>query len=213
MPLSPVAEPLPRPVYVIDDEATVRCSTSFLLASAGYVSRPFVSGLDFLEEADVLAPGCILLDIRMPDLDGLAFLERLPEALRMRFPVVVFTGHGDLPTAVRAMKLGARDFVEKPFEDDVLLGVLADLWSELEEVTTRRAARERSEALIAKLSPRELEILTALMAGEPTKRAAHLLGISVRTAEMHRANMLQRLGVRTLAEAMRIAVSAGLIHG
>lgn len=200
----------PRAVYVIDDDSTVRRSTSFLLTSAGYAPRPFVSATDFLEEADLLVPGCVLLDIRMPQLDGLAFLERFPDALRPRFPVVVVTGHGDLPTAVRAMKLGARDFVEKPFEDAVLLDILAGLASELDQEIARDAVRQRSKALIATLSPRELEILKALTAGEPTKRAAHLLGISVRTAEMHRANMLERLGVRTLADAMRIALNAGI---
>ena len=206
-----LADAPPRTVYVVDDDATVRRSTSFMLASAGYEPRPFVSGVDFLDEAAALAPGCTLLDIRMPDLDGFAVLERLPEALKPRFPMVVITGHGDLPSAVRAMKLGARDFVEKPFEDAVLLDILAGLSSDLASAIARQATRERNEALIAKLSPRELEVLKMLMSGEPTKRAAHLLGISVRTAEMHRAHMLERLRVRSLADAMRIGLAAGLV--
>jgi two-component system, LuxR family, response regulator FixJ len=200
----------PRIAYIIDDDATVRCSTSFMLASAGYLSRPFVSGTDFLDEADALPAGCTLLDLRMPQLDGLAFLERLPQDLRSRFPIVVVTGHGDLSTAVRAMKLGARDFIEKPFEDGVLLDILATLSADLEDVVAQQAVRDRSRNLIARLSPRERQMLEALMAGEPTKRAAHLLGISVRTAEMHRARMLERLGVRTRADAMRIGLAAGL---
>lgn len=210
MNLLPDADVPPRAVYVIDDDATIRRSTAFMLGSAGYAPRAFMSGIDFLDAADALAPGGILLDIRMPELDGLAFLERFDEALKARFPVVVVTGHGDLPTAIRAMKLGARDFVQKPFEEAVLLDILAGLSAELHQALVANAGRERAAALVARLSPRELEILKALMTGEPTKRAAHLLGISVRTAEMHRANMLERLGVRTLAEGMRIALAAGL---
>ena len=199
-----------RAVYVIDDDAGVRRSTSFLLSASGYAPRPFVSGTDFLDEAPGLAPGCALLDIRMPQLDGLAVLERIPQDLRASFPMIVVTGHGDMPSAVRAMKLGARDFIEKPFADAVLLDIIARLSDELDEVVARQAARRQNAARIDQLSPREREMLTALMAGETTKSAAHLLGISVRTAEMHRANLFDRLGARTVAEAMRIGFAAGV---
>lgn len=210
MNLSPAPNDPPRAVYVIDDDATVRRSTVFMLTSAGYAPRAFMSGLDFLDDVAGLEPGCVLLDIRMPELDGLAFLERLGPEIAMRFPVVVVTGHGDVPTGVRAMKLGARDFLEKPFAEAELLSILSGLSADLHRTLAANTSREQSAALLAKLSPRERQILQALMSGEPTKRAAHLLGISVRTAEMHRAKMLERLGVRTLAEAMRIALAAGV---
>ena len=137
-------------------------------------------------------------------------LERIPQDLRALFPMIVVTGHGDMPSAVRAMKLGARDFIEKPFADAVLLDIIARLSDELDEVVARQAARRQNAARVDQLSPREREMLTTLMAGETTKSAAHLLGISVRTAEMHRANLFDRLGVRTVAEAMRIGFAAGV---
>jgi two-component system response regulator FixJ len=198
-----------RPVYIIDDDLAVRRSTAFLLTSAHYRPRAFMAAGDFLDEAPLLAPGCVLADIRMPELDGLSFLERLPDELRPRFPVVIITAHGDLPSAVRAMKLGARDFLEKPFEEAALLRLLDDLSGGLETAVTLDAARQESRALIARLTPRETELLQAMLRGQSTKQAAHALGISVRTAEMHRGNLFDRLGVRSMAEAIRIAVQAG----
>jgi len=200
-----------RAVYIIDDDQVVRRSTSFLLSSANYRPRAFMAAADFLDEAPLLDPGCLLLDIRMPELDGLSFLEQFPQELRLRFPIVMITAHGDLPSAVRAMKLGARDFLEKPFEEAALLGLLESLNEGLEAALTIELARQQSRERIGRLTPREADLLRTMLQGETTKQAAHALGISVRTAEMHRGNLLDRLGVRSVAEAIRIAVQAGWV--
>jgi two-component system response regulator FixJ len=200
-----------RAVYIIDDDQVVRRSTSFLLSSANYRPRAFMAAADFLDEAPLLDPGCVLLDIRMPELDGLSFLEQFPRELRPRFPIVMMTAHGDLPSAVRAMKLGARDFLEKPFEEGALLGLLDSLNEGLKAALTIDLARQQSRERIGRLTPREADLLRTMLQGETTKQAAHALGISVRTAEMHRSNLLDRLGVRSAAEAIRIAVQAGWV--
>ncbi|HYZ48310.1 MAG TPA: response regulator [Sphingomonas sp.] len=215
-PKTPEAKPLVvadgarRHVYVVDDDAAVRRSTSILLTAAGYMPRPFVSGTDFLEEAAELRPGVVLLDIRMPELDGLSLLDRLPEPVRARLPVVMITGHGDLPTAVKAMKIGAKDFLEKPFDDTALFNILDSAFAGLQACIAEQSRRSERRALMDKLTPRELDVLCALAQGHANKMVAHELGLSVRTVEMHRAKLLDRLGVRTVAEAVRIAYEAKL---
>lgn len=199
-----------RRIYIVDDDPLVRRSTAFLLNSAGYVTRAFLSGPDFLGEVPGLQPGITLLDVRMPDMDGLAVLEHIPSDRRPVFPVVVITGHGDLPTAVRAMKLGARDFLEKPFSEDALYEILETIFSQLADEMDHISQRDRSRALIGSLSPRELDVLRGLIGGESNKLVAHNLGLSVRTVEMHRAKMLDRLGVRTLPDALRMLFMAEL---
>ncbi|KTE20032.1 hypothetical protein ATE67_11590 [Sphingopyxis sp. H050] len=199
-----------RRVYIVDDDQMVRRSTSFLLNSAGYTVRAFISGRDFLSELKGLQPGITLLDVRMPDMDGLAVLEHMPGDMRPLFPVVVVTGHGDLPTAVRAMKLGARDFLGKPFAEEALFEVLETISARLADEVDHISRRDRSRALIGTLSPRELEVLRGLIGGESNKVVAHNLGLSVRTVEMHRAKMLDRLGVRTLPDAIRTLFMAEL---
>jgi two-component system response regulator FixJ len=200
-----------RAVYIIDDDQVVRRSTSFLFSSANYRPRAFMAAADFLDEAPLLDPGCVLLDIRMPELDGLSFLEHFPQDLRSRFPIVMITAHGDLQSAVRAMKLGARDFLEKPFEEDALLGLMDSLSQGLDAALTLDLARQQSRERLERLTPREADLLRTMLQGETTKQAAHALGISVRTAEMHRGNLLDRLGVRSAAEAIRIAMQAGWV--
>jgi len=208
--LSPpiVLDPDPRRVYIVDDDPAVRRSTSILLTTSGYETRPFVNGADFLEEAPALRPGVVLLDLRMPEVDGLALLERLPEAVRSQLPIIVITGHGDLPSAVRAMKTGARDFLEKPFEEAVLLEILEGAFASLQKSAAEHARRAKVRELMRRLTAREKEVLRGLALGRPNKVVAHQLGLSTRTVEMHRANLLQRLGVRTLAEAVRLSFEA-----
>lgn len=199
-----------RHVYVVDDDSSVRRSTSILLSTAGFASRPFVSGTDFLEEVARLRPGVVLLDLRMPELDGLSILKQLPEPVRPLLPVVVITGHGDLPTAVRAMKIGARDFLEKPFEEAALIQVLDSAFVDLQASMAEQSRRGDQRALMSQLTEREFDVLRALAQGHPNKVVAHQLGISVRTVEMHRAKLFDRLGVRALAEAVKIAYEAGV---
>jgi two-component system response regulator FixJ len=196
-------------VHVVDDDRDVRCSISSMLGAAGIQSRPFGSGTDFLESLGELQDGCVLLDLRMPETDGFEVMTSLVER-QVPWPVIAMTGHGEVPVAVRAMKLGAVDFLEKPFGPDILLGSLDRAFGMLkdrgEEVARKRQAQER----IGALSAREHEVLRGLMAGLSNKLLARRLDISLRTVEMHRANMMDRLGVGSLAEALTLGVQAAL---
>jgi two-component system response regulator FixJ len=197
-----------RIVHVVDDDTDFRQSLARLLEAAGFAVASYASGSALLQVAPSLAAGCILLDIQMPRMNGLEVQEHLNN-LGIRLPVIVMTGHGDVRTAVRAMKAGAIDFIEKPFDDAPLLATIENA---LTHPWQQRHALEVEQAvgLVAALSPRECQVLISLLAGNPNKVIAHDLAISVRTVEVHRARMLERLGVRTLAEAVRLGVLAGL---
>lgn len=202
-------------VHVIDDDEPVRRGLAMLLRSAGIPVETYASGTAFLDAVPGLGEdiGCVLTDIRMPDLDGVELLRRL-RARGFRRPVVVMTAHGDVPTAVEAMRAGAFDFIEKPFDDEGLLAILKEAlalrgsppWAAgLADPAVAEAA-----ARIAALSPREREVLERLMAGKPNKAIANELGLSPRTVEVHRARLMARLGVGSVAEAVRLAVQAEL---
>jgi two-component system response regulator FixJ len=194
---------------VVDDDRDVRCSISFMLGAAGIQSRPFGSGADFLEGLTELQPGCVLLDIRMPDKDGFQVMADLGNS-QVDWPVIVMTGHGEVSVAVRAMKLGAIDFLEKPFEEDVLLGSLDRAFGLLKDRGEKAGRRRQAQERVNLLTSREHEVLRGLMAGMPNKLLARRLDISLRTVEMHRANMMDRLGVGSLAEALTLGVQAGV---
>ena len=196
-----------RAVHVVDDDDAVRRALAMLFRSAGIPVEAHPSGLAFLEALPFLredAVGCVLTDVRMPSLDGLELLRRLKEG-GFRRPVLVMTAHGDVSTAVRAMKAGAVDFVEKPFEDDTLLAAIDAALG-----TPQAAGADDAAERVAALSPREREVLDLLIAGKPNKHIARDLGLSPRTVEVHRARMMARLGVGSLAEAVRLAVQAEL---
>lgn len=199
-------------MHVIDDDDAVRRALAMLLRSAGMAVETHPSGLDFLHALPRLggnAVACVLTDMRMPGLDGLELLRRLREG-GFRRPVVVMTAHGDISTAVRAMKAGAADFVEKPFDDGLLL---ATVEAALEASRAPGAAgADGAAAKLAALSPREREVLDLLAAGNPNKHIARALGLSPRTVEVHRARLMERLGVGSLAEAVRLAVQAEFGH-
>jgi two-component system response regulator FixJ len=195
-----------RVVHVVDDDVAVRRSLERLLDSAGLRVVSYETPVDFLGVASQLSGGCLLLDVRMPGMDGLELQARLRQA-GLAIPVIVMTGQGDVHTAVRAMKAGAVDFLEKPFNDDVLLRTIEAAFARGERSDRTRDAAEAAQR-IALLSPREREVLEALVAGRPNKVIASDLGISVRTVEVHRARMMERLGVRQFAEAVRLAVMA-----
>lgn len=196
-------------VYIVDDESSVRQALLYALRSAGYEVRPFASGSDFLDSIEMLVPGCVLLDLKMPGLGGLEVLEKLGEQVR-RFPCIAITGYGDLRTAVTAMKLGAADFLEKPFTDEALLLSLDAAFVTLDDDVKSDTAHVRAANLVSSLSRREQETLQGLVDGMSNKAVAHKLGISVRTVEMHRSNLMDRLGVKSVAEATHIAIAAGL---
>ncbi|MBU1376136.1 MAG: response regulator [Alphaproteobacteria bacterium] len=196
-------------VYVIDDDEGIRRSLTFLLRSAGSLVRTYDSAAEFLREADQLAPGCVITDVRMPDMDGLELVRQL-KAANLPMAAIVITGHGDIPLAVEAMKVGAVDFIEKPFRDDVLLGAV-------DKALSRGAPGPRAEAdvgdegmraLFAALSPREREVLGSVVLGKTNKMIARDFAISPRTVEVHRASVMMKTGARTLSELVRMALLA-----
>ncbi|HYD13132.1 MAG TPA: response regulator [Allosphingosinicella sp.] len=196
-------------VYVVDDDRDVRRSLSFMLGAAEIRSHPYGSGADFLEALPDLEPGCVLLDLRMPQMDGFHVMEALKER-NIDWPVVVMTGHGEVPIAVRAMKMGAVDFVEKPFSEQALLSCFQQAFTLLEERAASGKRRREAHERAALLTAREKEVLAALVAGQSNKQIAQSLGISLRTVEMHRGNMMDRLGASSLAEALTLALEAGI---
>jgi two-component system response regulator FixJ len=200
--------PAERTVYVLDDDAAVLRSLERLLSSANYEPITFDRPDLFLTAAKTFKTGCVLLDVRLPGMSGLEVLAQL-NRMRSDLSVIIVTAQGDIQTAVRAMKAGASDFLEKPYSDDVLLRSI-----EVALEKEQRTARDRDIAdavrRIGILSPREKEVLDGLMAGRPNKLIAYQLGISVRTVEVHRARMMERLGARQLAEVIRLGVMARL---
>jgi two-component system response regulator FixJ len=195
-------------VHIVDDDGAVRRSLECLLHAAGFRSTAYETALSFLDAAPGVSAGCILLDVRMPEIDGLELQARL-NRLGSFLPVIVLTGGGEVEDAVRAMKAGAVDFIEKPFDDERLLGAIEEALTISERSARNREAAEAAKR-IGTLSRRERQVLDALSAGRPNKVIAYDLGISVRTVEVHRARMLERLGIRSLAEAIRLAVLATL---
>lgn len=198
-----------RLVHVVDDEDSVRRSLSFIVKTSGYDVLVHASGTEFLKEVRHAPPGCVLLDYRMPDMDGLAVQAELVR-IGIATPVILLTGHGDIATAVAAMKLGAVDFLEKPFERQLLLAALNRGFARLDRSEEAAVATQDAAVLIAGLTPRERDVLKGLVRGHPNKTIAYDLDISPRTVEVHRANLMQKLGVRSLSEALHIAFAAGL---
>jgi two-component system, LuxR family, response regulator FixJ len=197
-----------RVVHIVDDDPAIRRALMRLLRSASLVPSVYDSAHAVLNAAANLSTGCMLLDVQMPGMDGLELLRRLGEQ-GIRLPVIVITGHGDVRTAVMAMKAGAVDFIEKPIDDTLLLAAINAALTE-NKLATRDHDTERAVEQMALLSPRERQVLEAISIGRPNKLIAYDLGISVRTVEVHRAHMLDRLGVHNVAEAIRIAVMAAL---
>jgi two-component system, LuxR family, response regulator FixJ len=194
-------------VHVIDDDEAVRESIDFLLRAAGLSVRTYDSATSFLEAAPKIAAGCIITDVRMPGLSGLELLRRLQE-MQVGLPVIVITGHGDVPLAVEAMKCGAVDFLEKPFDDDVLLASVRAALNRSEESAAVEAERAEIRARIAALTQRERDVLEGLVAGHPNKIIAFKLEISPRTVEIYRANLMTKMKAGSLSELVRMALVA-----
>jgi two-component system, LuxR family, response regulator FixJ len=192
-------------VHVIDDDEAVRESIDFLLRAAGLSVRTYESATSFLEAAPKITSGCIITDVRMPGLSGIELLRRLQE-MQIGLPVIVITGHGDVPLAVEAMKCGAVDFLEKPFDDDVLLASVRAALNRSEESAAVEAERADIRARIAALTQRERDVLEGLVAGHPNKIIAFKLEISPRTVEIYRANLMTKMKAGSLSELVRMAV-------
>lgn len=197
-----------RVVHIVDDDAAIRRSVGFMLKTSGHRVEAYESGDALLKAGAHLEEGCILLDIRMPGMDGLEVQQALQEK-GIGLPVIIMTGHGDVALAVRAMKAGAVDFIEKPFNKDVLIGSLEEGYRRLTRKEATDDRRRDAEVRLQALTPRERDVLNGLAEGLPNKTIAYDLGISPRTVEIHRANLMTKLGVRSLSEALRIAFAAG----
>ena len=195
-------------VYVIDDDAAMRDSLSFLLDSSGFDVSVFEHAQAFLDRLPTLAFGCIVSDVRMPGIDGMELLKRL-KATKNSFPILVMTGHGDVPLAVEAMKMGAIDFFEKPFDDEALLASVQSSLGSWGEQEAREAERADVRARLESLSPRERDVLKGLVAGHPNKTIAFDLGISHRTVEIYRANVMTKMKASSLSELVRMALFNG----
>lgn len=196
-------------VHVVDDEDSIRRSLDFLLKNAGYQVAKWEDGESFLKGAERSAPACVLLDVRMPGMDGLQVQAEMA-ARGFNLPVIVLTGHGDVGTAVAAMQAGAVDFLEKPFERDSLLRALGLGFAQLANATSRRDREQWARTQIGALTVREREVLEGLACGYPNKTIAYDLGISSRTVEVYRANVMAKLEVTNFAEALRVAFAAGM---
>ena len=196
-------------VHIVDHDADVRRSLERLLLAAGFTPVLYATPTDVIDHASELSEGCMLLDVRLPGMDGLELQAQLTD-LGVRLPVIVMNGQGDVPTAVRAMRAGAIDFIEKPFDEERLLMAIKAALASAGQVERDHDVAEAAQR-IGTLSPRERQVLDGLVAGRPNKVIAHDLGISVRTVEVHRARMLERLGVRSTSKAIRLAVMAMLV--
>lgn len=196
-------------VYIVDDNVDVRRGLYSSVLAAGFSPRAFASGADFVEAVADLEAGCVLLDLRMPEVDGLEVLEAIADH-RSRFHIIMISAHGDVTTAVRAMQLGAIDFIEKPFTEPVLIRTLKQAFTSLSKTTSTLERQSAAKERIATLSDREREVLQGLLSGMANKQVAIALDLSPRTVEMHRARMMEHLGVQTLPDALRTAFEAGL---
>lgn len=195
-------------LHVIDDDAGLREALAFLLDVNGVDARFYESGDAFLAALPV-EEGCLLTDVRMPGLTGLELVREL-KSRGIDVPVIVMTGHGDIPLAVEAMKAGVIDFIEKPFSDDVLIAAIQAAFARLRDDVEPAAARLAAESRLAQLSPRERDVLAGVVEGKLNKVIAYELEISPRTVEIYRANLMSKTGARNVAELMRIALAAGL---
>ena len=195
-------------IHVVDDEEPVRKSLAFLLTISGYAVRVHASALSFLAIAKELNNACLITDLRMPEMSGLDLLRRLREEDAM-LPAIVITGHGDVPMAVEAMKAGAMDFIEKPFEDEVLLDAIGRAIVQLEKRPRDKDSIAQIRMRLGELSDRERQVMRGIVAGLPNKTIAYDLDISPRTVEVHRANVMSKMKAKSLPELVRMVLEAG----
>tara|TARA_R110001592_G_scaffold121791_1_gene327800 strand:+ start:298 stop:924 length:627 start_codon:yes stop_codon:yes gene_type:complete len=198
-----------RLIHLVDDDEAVRHSASFMLRHAGFSVKTYADGVIFLESAQQAALGCILLDVQMPHMDGLEVQQRLND-LGISLPVIVLTGHGDVEVAVKAMKAGAVDFVEKPYEKQTLIAALTRAFERLEARSHKDVLIDEAKGRIERLTPRERDVLIGLVDGFTNKMIAETLDISPRTVEIHRANLMEKLDAPSLSSVLRIAFAAGV---
>jgi two-component system, LuxR family, response regulator FixJ len=198
-------------VHVVDDNPAVRDAICWLVEQVGLQGRPYASAQEFLSKYDEGTRGCLVLDIRMPGMSGLELQDRL-RATSARMPVIIVTGHGDVPVTVRAMKAGAYEFLQKPFNDQDLLEAIQGALSEFSAIWKKADDEAQLRQNLARLTPREQQVLMHLGQGKPNKVIAYDMNLSVRTVEGYRARIMNKLHVRTIGELMQIVLDAGLIR-
>jgi two-component system response regulator FixJ len=194
-------------VHVVDDDPAIRDSLSFLLETTDIAARTYDSAAALLARADRLEPGCILTDVRMPEMNGLEMVRRLTEK-GVRHPVIVMTGHADVPLAIEAMRAGVKDFIEKPFDDEALLASIRSALAEGAEALEQEGQGAELRARLDSLSPRERQVLDGLVAGQANKVIAYDLELSPRTVEVYRANVMTKMQARSLSELVRMSMVA-----
>ena len=197
-------------VHVVDDDEAMRDSMAFLLRAGNFQVQTYAAATDFLEALPQIKAGCVVTDVRMPGMSGIELLQRLRE-LKVSLPVIVVSGHGDVPLAVEAMKTGALDFIEKPFDDDVFLRAVRTALSAHAVDSQRQAQKATINSRLESLSNREREVLEGLVAGHPNKTIAYDLGISPRTVEIYRANVMEKMQAGSLSDLVRMALVGGLL--
>jgi two-component system, LuxR family, response regulator FixJ len=197
-------------VHVIDDDAAVRESLEFLLRTAQLEVRTYDSAAAFLAVAPAAVSGCVITDVRMPGISGVDLLRHMRER-EVQVPVIIITGHGDVPLAVEAMKIGAADFFEKPFDDDALVAAVRSALNRQQSESRQTAERTEIQERLATLSKREREVLDGVVAGHANKTIAYDLGISPRTVEIYRANLMTKMQASSLSELVRMAMLAGIL--
>jgi two-component system, LuxR family, response regulator FixJ len=195
-------------IFVVDDDEAVRDSLALLLEAAGLEVESFANAADVLTRCQITRPACVITDVRMPGMDGLELQQKLSE-LHVDVPVIVITGHGDVPLAVQVMKAGALDFIEKPFSDETILASI-EAAVHTGRVKKTGAISDAISKRMARLTPRELEVFQQLILGHPNKVIAYHLNISARTVEIHRARVMEKMQARSLPELVRIAIQAGV---
>ncbi len=202
---------MPDPtIYVVDDDDAVRQSLEFLLSTAGFKARGFESARGFLDALPEIDSGCLITDVRMPEITGIDLLKKVKD-VKPGLPVIVITGHGDVALAVEAMKIGAVDFLEKPFDDDGLITAVQAALNSAADSGKRQAEVGAIKEKLAALSNRERQVLGGLVAGHPNKTIAFDLGISPRTVEIYRANLMTKMGANSLSDLVRMAMLADMM--
>lgn len=196
----------PNVVHVVDDDEAARDSLAFLLQSAGFSVRTYACAATFLTELAALQGGCVITDLRMPEIDGLQLLREMKNR-HAEIPVLIITGHGDVPGAVEAMRAGAINFLEKPFDDQVLLATVRAALETQQEQSRQTGQRSEIAARVEQLSARERQVLEGLIAGHPNKVIAYDLGISIRTIEIYRANVMTKMRATSLSDLIRMTMT------
>ncbi len=200
-----------RLIYIVDDDDAVRRSVKFMLSHTGFQTRKMSSGDEFLKNVKPSERGCVLLDVRMPGMDGLEVQEHMIKN-GIDMPIIILTGHGDIEIAVKAMRAGALNFIEKPYKKDALLAAIDEAFHQLDNNDLKEMAASDASMRLSCLTGRERDVLNGLLKGFPNKTIAFDLGISPRTVEIYRANMMEKLRVKSLAEALRIGFAAETIE-